>query len=182
LTDDDFYVLAGANTRAINEQWRVVFADYPLVFVRFDMLDAERKRVGFIGEPIDPADVLKDLPDEMEVTVDAVRDFAQPPGAVSCALTQRQHEAVSVAVDSGYYEVPRESSLDEVADRLDCAESTASTLLRRAESQMVERLVMGLRNCYEIWQYHVVSGSDSESLSLRGLGFFTSASVDEAAT
>lgn len=79
----------------------------------------------------------------MEVSVDAVRVFQQPPAAVSCALTRRQHETMSVAADAGYYEVPRESSLDEVADRLDCSESTASTLLGRAESQMVERLVMG---------------------------------------
>lgn len=53
-TDEEFNLLAGANTREINEQWHVVFADYPLVFVRFDLLDAERKRIGFIGEPIDP--------------------------------------------------------------------------------------------------------------------------------
>lgn len=56
---------------------------------------------------------------------------------VGRTLTDRQREAVTAAWSAGYYEVPREAGIDEVAGRLDCAVSTASDLLRRAELRMV---------------------------------------------
>lgn len=56
---------------------------------------------------------------------------------VSSALTERQREAVAAAVDLGYYEVPRTAGVRDVAERLDCAASTASDLLRRAESRVM---------------------------------------------
>lgn len=50
------------------------------------------------------------------------------------ALTGRQREALSAAVDVGYYDLPRTGSAADVAAELDCAHSTAGELLRRAES------------------------------------------------
>lgn len=52
-------------------------------------------------------------------------------------LTERQREAVEVALDLGYYEVPRATSLAAVADALDVDQSSASGLLRRAEGRIV---------------------------------------------
>lgn len=60
---------------------------------------------------------------------------------VDSALTERQREAVSVAVDLGYYEVPRTAGVRDVAARLGCAASTASDLLRRAEAAVVPTAV-----------------------------------------
>lgn len=57
------------------------------------------------------------------------------------ALTERQREAVSVAVDLGYYDVPRTAGVRDVAERLDCAASTASDLLRRAEAAVMPTTV-----------------------------------------
>lgn len=54
-------------------------------------------------------------------------------------LTDRQHEFVVRARELGYYSVPRAATLTEVADDLDVAKSTASEVLARAESKLVER-------------------------------------------
>jgi predicted DNA binding protein len=55
-------------------------------------------------------------------------------------LTDRQREAVRAAVEAGYYAVPREASLADVAEAIGCAESTASEHLRRAEAAVMRRL------------------------------------------
>jgi predicted DNA binding protein len=43
----------------------------------------------------------------------------------------------------GYYEVPRAGGIEAVADELDCAVSTASALVRRAESTLVAYVLDG---------------------------------------
>ncbi|WP_370628387.1 helix-turn-helix domain-containing protein [Halorientalis salina] len=53
-------------------------------------------------------------------------------------LTDRQQEAVRAAIDHGYYEVPRSGSVEDVAAALDCAPSTASNHLRKAEARLAE--------------------------------------------
>jgi predicted DNA binding protein len=52
-------------------------------------------------------------------------------------VSERQREALAAAWDAGYYAVPREGDIEAVAAELDCATSTASDLLRRAERQIV---------------------------------------------
>lgn len=47
-------------------------------------------------------------------------------------LTDRQFEALTLAVESGYFAVPREATLDDVAEAMDVGKSTAGEHLRRA--------------------------------------------------
>lgn len=60
-------------------------------------------------------------------------------------LTDRQQEAIGCAFRAGYYAVPRDCTLAEVADALDVDTSTASEILRRAEARLVERHLTALR-------------------------------------
>ena len=57
------------------------------------------------------------------------------------ALSDRQFEATAVAVELGYYETPREATVANVADRIDCAPGTAAEHLRKAEGTLVHRAV-----------------------------------------
>lgn len=75
-----------------------------------------------------------ELPDDIDVEILWTGRYRQSGGA---ALTARQRDALTAAWTVGYYEMPREADLDEVADRLDCATSTASDLLRRAERKVI---------------------------------------------
>lgn len=61
-------------------------------------------------------------------------------------LTDRQREVLAAAVWNGYFEVPRECTLAELADDLGVDKSTASTVLRRAESQVVKWFLAGTRS------------------------------------
>ncbi|MFB6138013.1 MAG: helix-turn-helix domain-containing protein [Halobacteriaceae archaeon] len=52
-------------------------------------------------------------------------------------LTEKQRRALFVAIDCGYYEQPREATLDDVADRLDVTASAASQRLNAVKRRLV---------------------------------------------
>ncbi len=56
----------------------------------------------------------------------------------SVSVPPEQQTVLEVAAERGYYETPREVTLDEIADELDLPRSTVSYRLRRAESQLVD--------------------------------------------
>ncbi|MFB6205257.1 MAG: helix-turn-helix domain-containing protein [Haloglomus sp.] len=104
-------------------------------------------RLTVLGEP----DRLETAVDALEagegvrVDVDGVSSRPAPARAGRLGggdLTERQREALAAAWRTGYYKVPRDGSVADVADALDVAESTASTHLRKAEARLVGR-VMG---------------------------------------
>jgi DNA-binding CsgD family transcriptional regulator len=60
------------------------------------------------------------------------------PNSMLDSLTDRQREVLETARDVGYYEVPRRTTIDAIADRLDIDSSTASEHLQRAERHLVD--------------------------------------------
>lgn len=58
-------------------------------------------------------------------------------------LTPRQREAVRIAHEKGYFDIPRKTSLDAVADELGISASSCSERLRRAQIHLVETHVDG---------------------------------------
>ena len=53
-------------------------------------------------------------------------------------LTEAQFEALDAALDAGYFAIPRETSLSELADRLEISHQALSERLRRATAALVE--------------------------------------------
>ncbi|EMA53649.1 MULTISPECIES: helix-turn-helix domain-containing protein [Halococcus] len=95
------------------------------------------------------ADALQTAIDEAPPGVDAeirsVGSYNAGTIEAASALSDRQAEAATAAVDCGYYETPREGSVADVADRLGCAPGTAAEHLRKAEATLVGRAVEGAR-------------------------------------
>ncbi|WP_254863038.1 helix-turn-helix domain-containing protein [Halovivax gelatinilyticus] len=55
-------------------------------------------------------------------------------------ITEKQREAVLLAVDAGYYETPRQTDLGELAERLGVSKSAVSQRLSAVESNLVTSL------------------------------------------
>lgn len=53
-------------------------------------------------------------------------------------LTRRQAEVLSLAIERGYYDVPKRVTLEELARELGIAKSTLSEVLRSAERKMIQ--------------------------------------------
>ncbi|GAB3322251.1 helix-turn-helix domain-containing protein [Haloplanus salinarum] len=73
----------------------------------------------------------------MSYTLNRVYDTSESPDL----LTDGQQELLVTAVEMGYYDTPRESTLTEVAEAADLAKSTASVTLHRAEERVVKEFV-----------------------------------------
>lgn len=73
----------------------------------------------------------------LEFEVERVRQRVDP----ARLLTDRQRELLLAAVDLGYYDVPREATLTEVAERVGIAKSTCSETLQRVERTVVREFV-----------------------------------------
>jgi predicted DNA binding protein len=52
-------------------------------------------------------------------------------------LTERQHEALTLALSHGYYERPRRITAEELAEELGISQPSMSDLLRRGERQLL---------------------------------------------
>lgn len=82
--------------------------------------------------------VLNGLPNGVDTEVLQVGEYRGHRNRAAGRVTDRQREALAAAWDVGYYAVPRENGIEAVANDLDCAVSTASALLRRAQARLVE--------------------------------------------
>ncbi|MDZ7688175.1 MAG: helix-turn-helix domain-containing protein [Halobacteriales archaeon] len=59
-------------------------------------------------------------------------------------LTERQREMLEAALREGYFEVPRDCTLEELADEIGVDKSTASGVLRRGEARVLKRFLTGV--------------------------------------
>jgi predicted DNA binding protein len=92
-------------------------------------LTAPQDRLSALGRQLDAFDI--------DYTVDYIRQHVTEEPL----LSERQRRLLVEAVDAGYYDTPRESSLTEVAARTDIAKSTASETLHRAEGRILKEYV-----------------------------------------
>lgn len=83
-------------------------------------------------------DFLSDVPSTFDVHIERLSEHRRRTESMVGQLTVRQFSALETAAKLGYFEVPREASLAEVAAELECSESTASTLVRTAVEKLVD--------------------------------------------
>ncbi len=139
IDDDTFYAYAEMDLREADASLMGAFADRGLVIVPpIVYTDADTVHVTVLGEESALSGLLERFPEGVDVTVDRVSEHQHRAGSLAGRLTGRQFEALEVARKVGYYEVPRDGSLAEVAGALDCSEAAASTLLRSAEAHLVD--------------------------------------------
>lgn len=86
--------------------------------------------------------VVERLPSFVDVEIHEVGERGLTVDSGASALSERQCEAVHAALDLGYYDQPRRATHEDVAEALDCAASTASEHLRKAEATLI-RAAMG---------------------------------------
>ena len=58
-------------------------------------------------------------------------------------MSPRQRDAVEAVLEIGYYTVPRNATITDVAGELDCVTATAAEHLRKAEWKILSTLFCG---------------------------------------
>lgn len=142
IDETSFYSYVVHEPREADRMWRQAFVDRNLVVIPPIVYDEDtRMMLTVVGDKDDLQALVENFPGTFELTVEEVGDYDRRYPTIAADLTDRQLEAIAVAVNVGYYTVPREASLTAVADELGCAESTASNHLRKAEARVMRRLV-----------------------------------------
>lgn len=140
VDDERFYAYV-QQAGALETSWWTAFFAYDFIHVPPVIYEDGIVGLTILGEFDALQDVISNLSDEVTITVESVGDYHGQGKRVTDRLTTRQFRALRAAADCGYYAVPRDGSLEDVAAELECTESTASDLLRRAERELVEAIL-----------------------------------------
>lgn len=144
IDDESFYVYAEHETRVADHAFREPFLEQRvLTMPPIEYAANAQTRMELVGRAGDVQAVVDGFPDEFEVRIDRIGNDQQGMEAFASLLTDRQREALSTALDLGYDDVPKTSSVEAVAEELGCATSTASNHLRKAQARLARRVVTG---------------------------------------
>lgn len=94
-----------------------------------------------VGDAAPLQRALEAAPDGVDVQIEEISQLNGHADDPVVELSDRQQEAVSVALDLGYYSQPRGATHEDIAAELGCAPPTASDHLQKAEATIV-RAVM----------------------------------------
>lgn len=142
IDEESFYVYAREETRPEDRRFREAFDALDLVVVPPVIFDREGTiRMSVVGEGEHLQRLLEVVPQEITADVREIGEFDRRLRSVAGALTDRQFDALAAAQACGYYDVPRSGSLEDVASVLECAPSTASNHLQKAEAALVRQLL-----------------------------------------
>ena len=138
--DGWFYAFVRAAPSDDEWEWLLAFAYASILVVPPVVYTSEGDAVfDVVGDRADLKGLLSELPGRVDTTVERVGEYDRRRSPAR-PLTDRQREVLDVAVDRGYYEVPREATLDDLAAELGVAPSTVSDHLRKAESAVLTDL------------------------------------------
>jgi predicted DNA binding protein len=137
VTEDSFYAFVRATPTSEEWDWILAFAQESIVVIP-PVVYTETGTAVFevLGDPEDLRALLAGLPESVDTTVERLGEYdrRRDPETV---LTDRQREVVATATELGYYDVPREATVADVAAKLDVTDSTVSAHLRKAESAVM---------------------------------------------
>lgn len=127
---------------SITEETRGIFQAYeeknvvlipPVVFHPNRSAD-----IRLIGPNTALQDTLDQLPEGMDAEIRQLKDGGSTRMSASEQLTGRQRRVIATALSVGYYDEPRDATLEDVAARMDLASGTVAEHMRKAEAKLVE--------------------------------------------
>ncbi|MEF8774056.1 MAG: helix-turn-helix domain-containing protein [Halobacteriales archaeon] len=79
---------------------------------------------------------------DFDLTVRRIYNPTRPESSPRYGLTERQRNALALAVERGYYDIPRRVSTADVADDLDISDQATTERLRRGIRTLVEHTLL----------------------------------------
>lgn len=141
ITRDEFYIYIKAETTDVERQiWQAVTIDSLLLMPPLQYTNGQVKMT-LIGTHDDLKRAVEEIPDGIKTDVKRISEYNQRAESIASLLSGRQYEAVMAGIETGYYNVPREATKDDIAEKLGCSPSTASEHLRKAETRIILSLL-----------------------------------------
>lgn len=90
----------------------------------------------------DALGAFRDQIERTELSVQAIHQWESAPRADRYGISDAQQEILHLASQRGYFDVPRQASLADLAEDLDVSSQAASERLRRGLDSLVERALL----------------------------------------
>jgi hypothetical protein len=84
---------------------------------------------------------IEECSEEVRVSIEKVGEYAPDNQNVLSVLTDRQRKTLETAVAEGYYDIPRQSTHEDIAETLGCGASTVDEHIRKVESRVFTSLI-----------------------------------------
>lgn len=111
-----------------------VLMDFPLQYVGPEKRDL---RVSVIGSENAISRFGTETQERVDVSIEQLGSYDPTTGRPFTDLTDRQREVLQTAIETGYYDVPRNITHEDIAEKLDCTPGTVGQHLRRIESKIM---------------------------------------------
>lgn len=141
-SEDSFYVYSRVRVNDTVAQLFDILESHELV------LDAPMEytpdgglRITVIGELETFQAAVPDLPADIETHLERTGEYRPDGDQLYSLLTERQRETLQVAVELGYYEVPRRATYEDLAAELGIAAGTVGEHLRKIEATVLREIL-----------------------------------------
>lgn len=101
-------------------------------------------RAVVVGDQDIFADALDSIPDGIRVELESIRAYNPESRRPDAELTERQQEVLVVALEAGYYQVPRQATHEDIAEALDLSPVTVGEHLRKVEASVLTQVASNL--------------------------------------
>ncbi|MFC6827061.1 helix-turn-helix domain-containing protein [Halopelagius fulvigenes] len=98
-------------------------------------------RVTMVGEDKKFREAIAEIPDGIQISLEGIGEYRPDMRRLASLLTDRQRELLELAVEAGYYEMPRRATLRDLADRTNISAGTVGEHLRKIEMKIITELV-----------------------------------------
>ncbi|RZV10475.1 DNA binding protein with HTH domain [Natrinema hispanicum] len=133
-----FYIYIRESAQGFASRLRALLADTELLIVPPIEYGTDGEMLFEVaGEQDALQGLVANLPDHLSVSVNRLGEYDAYRESHVTALTDRQEEVLEIAHENGYYDIPRQTSVREIADEAGCSKSTAANHLRKAEARLV---------------------------------------------
>jgi predicted DNA binding protein len=116
-------------------QFEIVL-DMPLEFS-----DNGSVKATLLGEEPVLGEALKAISESVNVQLEKTGTYRPGIRDLGATLTDRQYQILTVAIQEGYYEVPRQVTLETIAAKMDLSRATVGEHLQKIEANVLSRIV-----------------------------------------
>lgn len=142
VDDDSFYLYVRERSAGSGRKLLEAFSQPSLIVLPpIEYTPEGTVKVTVVGKPEDLHIALDTIPSEIQVDIGEIGEYDEIHSILTSTLTDRQVEALRTGVQLGYYELPREGTVEEIAEKMGCAAGTASEHLQKAESKLILTLI-----------------------------------------
>lgn len=145
---DQVYLLQhGHPNEQVRELFRLLRAYKLMLVPPIRFAHGSGVTIHVVGDATRLRDAYDAFPQEIteHTTIEQVGQYTPHTAGLTALLTDRQREVLRVAIDVGYYSVPRRGTAEDVAVAIDTAPSTASEHLQKIEAKVLSN-VLGERD------------------------------------